>query len=229
MSCADRLQSSKRSVPGSSDWRTNLRHGRFQKHLSALTILWAFFSGFEALYSHYKTNFRYKAQWTPVLLTPVLMAAAAGAIKSRRMANTAVPIASALRACRWRRRFLLPCARNCATAWWHEEAALQHALWPADLRAAPVCRLRIPGPDGEPAAPGAQEMTASRFHFAQPAASSEISSNRATTPATAPWTRRRAGTRRRAMSSQSASRRFRRFAFFPAEEAALLSRGRSTV
>ena len=55
---------------------------------SALTILWAFFSGFEALYSHYKTNFRYKAQWTPVLLTPLFMAAAAGAVKSRRIANT---------------------------------------------------------------------------------------------------------------------------------------------
>lgn len=79
-----------------SDWRANLRCGRFQKHLSALTILWAFFSGFEALYSHYKSNFRYKAQWTPVLLTPVLMAAAAGAIKSRRVANTALPAASAL-------------------------------------------------------------------------------------------------------------------------------------
>jgi hypothetical protein len=79
-----------------SDWRTNLHFGRFQKHLSALTILWAFFSGFEALYSHYKTNFRYKAQWTPVLLTPVLMAAGAGAVKSRRIANTVLPAVSAL-------------------------------------------------------------------------------------------------------------------------------------
>lgn len=81
------------SKPG---WQENLRHGRFQKHLAAITILWAFFSGFEALYSHYKTNFRYKAQWTPVLLTPVLMAAAGGAIKSRRIANTLLPAVSAL-------------------------------------------------------------------------------------------------------------------------------------
>jgi hypothetical protein len=81
---------------GKPDWRRNLRLGRFQKHLSTLTILWAFFSGFEALYSHYKTNFRYKAQWTPVLLTPVLMAAAAGAVKSPRVANTGLPIVSAL-------------------------------------------------------------------------------------------------------------------------------------
>ena len=80
----------------SSDWRVEVRHGRFQKHLAALTVLWAFFSGFEALYSHYKTNFRYKAQWTPVLLTPFLMAAGAGAIKSRRIANTVLPVVSAL-------------------------------------------------------------------------------------------------------------------------------------
>jgi hypothetical protein len=78
------------------DWRINLRSGRFQKHLSALTILWALFSGFEALYSHYKTNFRYKAQWTPVLLTPLLMASAAGAVQSPRIANTALPVVSTL-------------------------------------------------------------------------------------------------------------------------------------
>ena len=81
---------------GSSEWRTELRDGRFQKHLSAVTVLWAFFSGFEALYSHYKTSFRYKVQWTPVLLAPLLMAAGVGAVKSRRIANTALPAVSAL-------------------------------------------------------------------------------------------------------------------------------------
>lgn len=84
------------SMPTKTDWRTDLNNGRFQKHLSAVTAAWAFFSGFEALYSHYKSNFRYKAQWTPVLLTPLLMASAAGAIKSRRVAQTALPITSAL-------------------------------------------------------------------------------------------------------------------------------------
>lgn len=83
-------------VPWRQDWRTEIAQGRFQKHLSVLTALWAFLSGFEALYSHYKTNFRYKAQWTPVLLTPILMAAALGAVKSRRVANTALPAVSAL-------------------------------------------------------------------------------------------------------------------------------------
>jgi hypothetical protein len=79
-----------------SGWRNELRYGMFQKHLSVVTIAWAFFSGFEALYSHYKTNFRYKVQWAPVLLTPLLMGAAGGAIKSRRIANTVLPAVSAL-------------------------------------------------------------------------------------------------------------------------------------
>jgi hypothetical protein len=85
-----------RLTSGDSGWRNEIRYGRFQKHLSAVTVLWAFFSGFEAWYSHYKTNFRYAAQWIPVLLTPVLMVFAAGAIKSRRVANTALPAASSL-------------------------------------------------------------------------------------------------------------------------------------
>lgn len=83
-------------APQRDDWRDDLRQGRFQRHLSLITMLWAFFSGFEALYSHYKSNFRYKAQWTPVLLTPALMAAAAGAIGSRRIANTWLPAVSSL-------------------------------------------------------------------------------------------------------------------------------------
>lgn len=83
-------------TPGKSNWRENLRYGRFQKHLAVVTLFWAFFSGFEAWYSHYKSNFRYKVQWSPVLLTPLLMASAFGAIRSRRLANTALPASSAL-------------------------------------------------------------------------------------------------------------------------------------
>jgi len=82
--------------PGKTTWSEDLRYGRFQKHLAAITFLWALFSGFEAWYSHYKSNFRYKVQWSPVLLTPLLMASSASAIKSRRAANTALPAVSAL-------------------------------------------------------------------------------------------------------------------------------------
>jgi hypothetical protein len=77
-------------------WQTELREGRFQKHLAVATILSAFFSGFEALYSHYKNNFRYKAQWSPIIIAPLLMLAAAASIVSRRAARTALPAVSAL-------------------------------------------------------------------------------------------------------------------------------------
>jgi hypothetical protein len=76
-------------------WNVELRHGRFQKHLAAVTAVGTFCSGVEAFYSHYKNNFRYKAQWTPVILTPLLMAAAVGSIYSPKLARTWLPALSA--------------------------------------------------------------------------------------------------------------------------------------
>ncbi len=77
-------------------WTEELRKGRFQKHLALATILSAFFSGFEALYSHYKNNFKYKAQWSPVIIAPALMTAAAASIKSPKAARTWLPAMSVL-------------------------------------------------------------------------------------------------------------------------------------
>ena len=77
-------------------WKQDIREGRFQKHLAVATALAAFFSGFEAWYSHYKNNFRYKAQWTPVIIAPLLMAAAIGAVKNQQVAHTWLPAISAL-------------------------------------------------------------------------------------------------------------------------------------
>jgi hypothetical protein len=78
----------------SAPWTQDIREGRFQKHLALATILSAFFSGFEALYSHYKNNFKYKAQWSPVVIAPLLMLAAALSIKNPRAARTVLPIMS---------------------------------------------------------------------------------------------------------------------------------------
>jgi hypothetical protein len=75
-------------------WRQDLREGRFQKHFAAATFVAAFFSGFEAWYSHYKNNFRYPIQWTPIAVSPALMLASGTAIGSRRAAHTALPIMS---------------------------------------------------------------------------------------------------------------------------------------
>lgn len=79
-----------------SPWRVELREGRFQRHLAVATVIGTFCSGFEALYSHYKTNFKYKAQWTPVILTPLLMGAAGASVKSARAGRTWLPAFSLL-------------------------------------------------------------------------------------------------------------------------------------
>jgi hypothetical protein len=71
-----------------------IREGRFQKHLAGIMAVSALCSGFEALYSHYKNNFQYKVQWTPILLTPILMTAGLGTIRSRKIGRTLLPIAS---------------------------------------------------------------------------------------------------------------------------------------
>ena len=77
-------------------WTQDVREGRFQKQMAIATVIAAFFSGFEAWYSHYKNNFRYMAQWTPVIIAPMLMTAGLAAIRSRRAAHTWLPAISAV-------------------------------------------------------------------------------------------------------------------------------------
>lgn len=75
-----------------------IHEGRMQKQLAVAAGVSAAMSGFEALYSHYKNNFRYKAQWTPILLSPLLLVAGIAAVFSRRVARTALPLLSLLAA-----------------------------------------------------------------------------------------------------------------------------------
>jgi len=72
----------------------DIREGKFQRQVAIVTGISALLSGFEAYYSHYKNNFRYKAQWSPVVIAPLLAAAAFGSVKSRRVATTALPVLS---------------------------------------------------------------------------------------------------------------------------------------
>jgi hypothetical protein len=77
-------------------WKRELQHGKFQKHLAVVSALWAAFSGFEAWYSHYKNRFQFWAQWTPVVLAPIHVAACGAAVFSERAARTLLPASSAL-------------------------------------------------------------------------------------------------------------------------------------
>jgi hypothetical protein len=80
--------------PDWNDWEQDLREGRFQKHMAMATAIAAAGSGLEAFYSHYKNNFRYMAQWTPVVIAPLLVAAAVSAVKSKSVARTWLPATS---------------------------------------------------------------------------------------------------------------------------------------
>ncbi len=73
-----------------------IREGRFQKHMAAATALWSLLCGAEAYYSHYKNGYKYKMQWSPVVIAPLLTAASIAAIFSRRAARTLLPAASLL-------------------------------------------------------------------------------------------------------------------------------------
>jgi len=78
------------------DFREEIREGRFQRHLCTVAAVGTLASGAESWYSHYKDNFKYKVQWSPIVMTPVMLAATVGARMSERIANTLLPVASGL-------------------------------------------------------------------------------------------------------------------------------------
>ena len=76
----------------------DVREGRFQRQVAIVAGISSLLSGFEAYYSHYKNNFRYWVQWTPVVIAPVLAGAAFGSVVKPRLATTALPALSAVAA-----------------------------------------------------------------------------------------------------------------------------------
>jgi hypothetical protein len=76
-------------------WEQDIREGRFQQGMAVAAAVSACFSGVEALYSHYRNNFSYpRLQWSPILLTPALMVAGFGAVWSKTIARTLLPLVS---------------------------------------------------------------------------------------------------------------------------------------
>lgn len=74
----------------------DVREGKFQQQVAIVAGVSALLSGFEAWYSHYKNNFRYKVQWSPIVIAPLLAGAAFASVRSRRVATTALPALSAV-------------------------------------------------------------------------------------------------------------------------------------
>ena len=83
-------------TPRKMSFGDDIRVGRFQKHLCVVCAAGTFAVGAESWYSHYKDNFKYRVQWSPVLLSPLMIFAALASLRSKRIANTLLPAASAL-------------------------------------------------------------------------------------------------------------------------------------
>ncbi len=74
----------------------NLRHGRAQGMLSAATAGAAAPLGLEVYLNHYQGSFGNKWMWSPVALTPPLVAAGIAGARSERAAHTWLPLCSGL-------------------------------------------------------------------------------------------------------------------------------------
>jgi len=83
------------AVHGIDRFVRNVRHGRFEQALSALTAGAALVNGVEIWLEHDRASFGDPWMWAPVALTPVAIAAAVSGAVSPRAAKTFLPVASA--------------------------------------------------------------------------------------------------------------------------------------
>jgi hypothetical protein len=75
--------------------RRDLRTGRFERTLSALTAAGAAVTAGEIYLSHDKASFGNRMMWWPVVVVPAAVPAGVAAVFSRRAAKTVLPLASA--------------------------------------------------------------------------------------------------------------------------------------
>jgi len=74
----------------------NIRTGRFERLLSALTGVGAVVTSVEIYFEHDRASFGNKNMWLPVALGPVGLAAGLGGVFNKRAAKTVLPLVSIL-------------------------------------------------------------------------------------------------------------------------------------
>ncbi|MFN2581295.1 MAG: hypothetical protein ABR498_00955 [Candidatus Dormibacteria bacterium] len=74
----------------------NVRHGRFERSLSALAGVSALVTGAEIYFEHYRASFGDPWMWTPVVLTPPYVVAGIGGAMSKKWAKTWLPLMAGL-------------------------------------------------------------------------------------------------------------------------------------
>lgn len=72
----------------------NVRQGRFERSLSGITAIGALVTGAEIWLEHDRASFANRMMWAPIVLTPFAAAAGIGGVIDKRLAKTALPIAS---------------------------------------------------------------------------------------------------------------------------------------
>jgi hypothetical protein len=72
----------------------NVRHGRFERGLAALTGVGALVTGVEIWLEHDRASFANRMMWIPVTITPVMAAAGVAGVFSRRAAKSFLPAVS---------------------------------------------------------------------------------------------------------------------------------------
>ncbi len=73
----------------------DVRQGRFERSLAGITAVGAVITAGEIWMEHDKASFANKMMWVPIAITPIAAAAGVGGVFSKRLAKTALPIASA--------------------------------------------------------------------------------------------------------------------------------------
>jgi hypothetical protein len=75
---------------------SNVSQGRFQRAMALISAVFAVLAGGEAYIEHLRGSFNRRLMWTPVWLTPPMVAASIGAAFSQRAAEHVLPLAAAV-------------------------------------------------------------------------------------------------------------------------------------
>src|SRR5205085_1767228 len=78
------------------DLAAEIAHGRFQQGMALLSACFAVLAGGEAYFEHLRGSFNQRVMWTPVWVTPPMVLAGIGAMRSKRVAHNVLPIMSAV-------------------------------------------------------------------------------------------------------------------------------------